>query len=80
MDDLCLTNIVLTSKIVEAMDHLLRGGNLDASFNEELIRIRKKWRNKLSDGATEQVPVVIPFKVLHSVQKELVKSPLGEVA
>ena len=79
MDGLHLTNIILTSKIVEAMDHLLRGGNMDASFSEELIRIRNQWRNKLSGGADERTPLVIPFTLLQSIQKELVRSPLGEL-
>ena len=79
MDGLCLTNIVLTSKIAEAVDHLLRVGSRDESFNKELIRIRSQWRNKLSGGEAERAPLVIPFKVLQSIQKELVKSPLGEL-
>ena len=74
-----MTNIILTSKIVEAMDHLLRSGNMDASFSKELVRLRNQWQNKLSGSAAERVPVVIPFKVLQSIQKELVKSPLGEL-
>ena len=79
MDGLCLTNIVLTSKIVEAAEQLLRSGNVDESFRKELNRIKTQWRNRLSSDEDE-APLVISFTVLQSIHKELVKSAVGGCA